>query len=117
MAKEKDAIIKKEIERLTRLYKDLDGNKKQVAEGIIQEASFMRATLAELKIMIDKAGPIDEMPQGEYSILREHPAVKIYNTMIQRYSSALKQLTDLLPKEEARLEDDGFDSFIVNRDD
>jgi hypothetical protein len=113
----KDAIIKKEIVRLNKLYANLEGNKKEVAEGIIQEAAFMRATLAELKFMIDKTGPIDEMPQGEYSILREHPAVKIYNTMIQRYSTAIKQLTDLLPKESPKVEDDGFDDFVVSRDD
>jgi hypothetical protein len=113
----KDAIIKKEVTRLTKLYKNIEGNKKEVADGIIQEAAFMRATLGELKVMIDAAGPIDEMPQGEYSILREHPAVKIYNTMIQRYTSAIKQLTDLLPKEAPKVEDDGFDDFVVNRDD
>ena len=113
----KDAIIKKEITRLTKLYKNIEGNKKEVANGVIQEAAFMRATLGELKVMIDASGPIDEMPQGEYSILREHPAVKIYNTMIQRYTSAIKQLTDLLPKEAPKVEDDGFDDFVVNRDD
>lgn len=113
----KDEIIKKEITRLTKLYKNIEGNKKEVANGVIQEAAFMRATLGELKVMIDASGPIDEMPQGEYSILREHPAVKIYNTMIQRYTSAIKQLTDLLPKEAPKVEDDGFDDFVVNRDD
>ena len=60
-------------------------------------------------------GVIDEMPQGEYSILRESPAVKTYNTMIQRYSGICKQLFDLLPKEEARVIDDGFEDFMYQR--
>ena len=112
----KDEKIKKEIRRLKRIYKDLTGKKKQVAEGLVNEAAFMRATLEELKKLIDENGPIDEMPQGDYSILREHPAVKTYNTMIQRYSGVMKQLSDLLPKEVPREDDDGFDSFVVERD-
>jgi len=112
----KEEKIKKEIRRLKRIYKDLDGKKKQVAEGLINEAAFMKATLEELKELIDENGPIDEMPQGEYSILREHPAVKTYNTMIQRYTTTIKQLADLLPKETPKEEDDGFESFVMSRD-
>ena len=58
------------------------------------------------------------MPQGDYSILREHPALKSYNTMVQRYAAVLKQLTDLLPKEEQKaVEDDGFEKFVNSRTD
>lgn len=113
----KDEVIKKEVQRLKKIYKDLEGKRKQTAEGLIQEAAFMRATLGELKDLIDLNGPIDEMQQGEYSILREHPAVKTYNTMIQRYSGITKQLTDLLPKEEPKEPDDGFDEFVSGRND
>jgi len=56
------------------------------------------------------------MPQGSYSILREHPAVKTYNTMIQRYTTVIKQLADLLPKELPKEDDDGFESFVSERD-
>jgi hypothetical protein len=112
----KEEMIKKEMRRLKRIYKDLDGRKKQVVDGLIHEAAYMRATLDELRKMIDEKGPIDEMPQGDYSILREHPAVKTYNTMIQRYTTVMKQLTDLLPKEVPKEEDDGFESFVNERD-
>lgn len=57
------------------------------------------------------------MPQGEYSILREHPALKSYNSMVQRYSGIIKQLTDLLPKEVKVVEEDVFDDFINTRAD
>lgn len=112
----KEAEIKQEIARLNKIYADLDGKKKQVAEGLISEAAFMRSTLTQLKQMIDEAGPIDEMSQGEYSILREHPAVKTYNTMIQRYATVIKQLSDMLPKEVPKEDDDGFDQFVMDRD-
>ena len=113
---EKDKQIKKEIERLRTIFKDIDENKKSTSEGLIEEAAFMRVTLQELKKLIDESGPIDVMPQGDYSILREHPAVKIYTTMIQRYTAMTKQLTDLLPKELQKVVDDGFDAFVSGRD-
>lgn len=113
----KETLVNREINRLTNLFKDIDANKRLTAKGLIEEASFMKATLQELKEMIDKQGPIDEMPQGEYSILREHPALKSYNTMVQRYTNIINQLTSLHPKEEIKKEvDDGFDSFVLKRD-
>lgn len=112
---DKDKVIEKEITRLNKTLKEVDENKKASAEGLIQEAAFMRATLQELKIMIDESGPIDEMQQGDYSILREHPAMKTYNTMIQRYTTVCKELFNLLPKEVAKVEDDGFDDFVMNK--
>ena len=114
---DKDTLVNREINRLTNLFKDIDANKRLTAKGLIEEASFMKATLQELKEMIDEQGPIDEMPQGEYSILREHPALKSYNTMVQRYTNIINQLTNLHPKEEIKKEvDDGFDSFVLKRD-
>lgn len=114
---DKETLVNREIRRLTNLFKDIDSNKRLTAKGLIEEASFMKATLQELKAMIDESGPIDEMPQGEYSILREHPALKSYNTMVQRYTNIINQLTNLHPKEEVKKElDDGFEAFIRKRD-
>lgn len=109
----KDRLVQNEMSRLTKLFKDIDRNKRLTAKGLIEEAGFMRITLRELKVEIDKNGPIDEMPQGDYSILREHPALRSYNSMVQRYTTIIKQLTDLLPKEVKVVEeDDGFADFI-----
>lgn len=112
---DKNKQVKNEITRLTSIYKDIERNKKLTAKGLIEEAAFMKATLKELKQSIDESGPIDEMSQGEYSILREHPALRSYNTMVQRYSSILKQLTDLLPKEAQKEVSDGFEDFVNAR--
>ncbi len=111
--KGKDRLVNNEIARLTRLFKDIESNRRLTAKGLIEEAAFMKITLQELKKEIDKEGPIDEMQQGDYSILREHPALKAYNTMVQRYTNIINQLTNLHPKEEIKKEvDDGFDDFV-----
>ena len=113
---DKDRLVNNEIKRLTNLFKDIERNRRLTAKGLIEEASYMKITLTELKKEIDKSGPIDEMSQGEYSILREHPALKAYNTMVQRYTNIIDKLTNLHPKEETRKEvDDGFDSFIASK--
>ena len=112
----KDTLVNREINRLTNLFKDIDRNKRLTAKGLIEEAAYMRITLQELKVEIDKHGPIDEMSQGDYSILREHPALKSYNTMVQRYTNIIDKLTGLHPKEEAKKEvDDGFEMFVANK--
>jgi hypothetical protein len=115
--KEKDRKINNEIRRLTSIFKDIEKNKRLTSKGLIEEASFMKATLEELKAAIDINGPIDEMSQGDYTILREHPALKAYNTMVQRYTTVIKQLSDLLPKEIIREISDGFDEFVGGRSD
>lgn len=110
--KEKLKLIKAEKKRFLQILKDLDENKKKAAQGLIDECAFMRATLKQLRDYIDSSGCIDEMQQGEYSILRESPAVRTYNVMIQKYASVCKQLFDMLPSKTAALIiDDGFDSF------
>ena len=113
----KDKLVKREIARLTDLFKDIERSRRLSTNGLINEASYMKITLQELKAEIDKEGPIDIMPQGEYSILREHPALKSYNTMVQRYAAILKQLTDLLPKEIKVVEEDVFEEFVNSRAD
>jgi hypothetical protein len=116
--KDKDRLVNNEITRLTRLFKDIEANRRLTAKGLIEEAAYMKITLQELKVEIDKHGPIDEMPQGDYSILREHPALKSYNTMVQRYTNIIDKLTNLHPNEVKVVEeDDGFSDFINSRTD
>lgn len=115
--KTKEKMIKNEIVRLTRVFKEIEKNKRLTTKGLIEEAAYMKATLKELKSSIDESGPIDEMQQGEYSILREHPALKAYNTMVQRYTTVIKELTNLLPKEQIKELSDGFDEFVGDRSD
>jgi hypothetical protein len=51
------------------------------------------------------------MCQGDYTIERENPALKSYNTTIKNYTAVIKQLNDMLPAKEEKPKDDGFESF------
>jgi hypothetical protein len=109
---EREKIIKKEITRLKKIFSDVSEVKRKSLESLIEESAFMKITLIGLKDTINLEGPIDEMPQGDYSILRQHPAVQMYNSMIQRYTTVQKELIAILPKEVAAEIDDGFESFV-----
>jgi len=73
-------------------------DKKKIAENLIDELSFMRETLADLKDQVRTGGTIEQFEQGRQSFLRESPALKAYNTTVQRYSMLYRQLCDLVGK-------------------
>ena len=48
-----------------------------------------------MKKKVDDDGVVVTMPQGDYEIERENPALKSYNTSIKNYQNLLKQLSEL----------------------
>lgn len=117
--KKRKRLVTNEIRRLTLIFKEVDSKKQRTLKGLIDEAAFMRATLTELKEIIQDEGVIDEMPQGEYSIIREHPALKSYNSTIQRYTTVTEKLLGVLPKDTPKTNDDvtEFFNFLNKRTD
>lgn len=108
----KDEQISLEKKKLKRIFKEIPKNKMAVVEGLISEAAFMRATLNEAREMIDREGIVEQFEQGSQNFLREHPATKVYNTMINRYTTVCKQLLDLLPEKPAPEAEDELLAFI-----
>ena len=112
---EKEKKIKTEFNKLKKLFKNLEKDKVEMANRLMQQASFMYVTLLELQEIINEEGSVDLFEQGSQKMIREHPAVKSYNSMIKNYSATIKQLNDLLPKNEAKVVDDGFEAFVMSR--
>ena len=52
----KDQKIKREINRLKRVFRDLDKNKLQTVESLIRNAAFMAVSLEELQEIINEEG-------------------------------------------------------------
>lgn len=116
--KTKEDRIRAEKNRLNRIYKDLKGNKKAVAAGLIERTAHMRITLEDFAADLDRNGYTEQFSQGEQEPYeRKRPTADLYNTMNTAYQKAVKQLTDLLPKEEpVKQDDDGFDDFVCERE-
>ena len=109
---EREKNIKQEINRIRKLYKEFTREKVKVLEGLITEASFMKTALEELRADIIKNGYTELFEQGEQTFNRERPEVKIYTNFIQKYSVCMKQLIDLLPAEEKKVESDALIEFV-----
>ncbi|HDK7179754.1 TPA: P27 family phage terminase small subunit [Clostridium botulinum] len=115
MAKQQE--IKKEITKLNKIFKDMDPKLKKSVHSLVENAAFMAVTLRELQEHINQNGLTCEYQNGENQWgTKKSPEVEVYNTMIKNFISAMKQITDFLPKESAsKILDDGFDEFVNNR--
>lgn len=99
--KVRDALVKKEKNRLNRLFKDVPKNKLKTAEGLIIQAARLRVLLDEMWIDITENGDVEMFNQSEKldPYERERPIAKLYNSRDQSYQRIIKQLTDLIPEE------------------
>ena len=108
----KNKTVSKEINRLKKLFKDLDENKKKLAKNLIENAAFMSITLEDLKKDIIKYGVKETYVNGKDQFgFKESVESKTYNTMINNYMNIIKQLNDMLPQEKKIDEKDEFDKF------
>lgn len=91
-------------------FREIGGDVEKLGISLIDEAMFCGETLTKLKEKVNADGVVTEMSQGNYSIERENPALKSYNTTIKNYQALVKQIVELLPNANAKT-DDGFDEF------
>lgn len=118
--KTKKNRIKHERERLEQNYAELSDSKKQIANGLIERAAFMRIELEDLEKDLSENGWTEPFSQGNQEPYdRSRPQGQTYHTMNANYQKIIKQLDSLLPKEEIKPQngtDDGFDDFVSGRD-
>ena len=115
----KEKRISAEKLRLTKIYKEIPEEKKRLIDGLINRAAFMRITLEDMERDLDENGFVEFFTQSEKTepYERERPVARLYNTMNKNYQSIIKQLSDLLPKEDVRKEvNDGFEDFVSDRE-
>ena len=109
---EKNKKIRKETQRLKKLFKELSEKNKKMAEKLIENAAFMSITLDELKEDIKIYGVKETYVNGKEQYgFKESIESKTYNTMIKNYMNIIKQLNDMLPEDKKINEDDEFEQF------
>ncbi len=102
-----DKIKSISFKNLKKNFNEMSSEQGMLGLTLIKELEFMRKILTKLKKELQEKGVVTEMPQGKYSIERANPALSQYNSMIKNYQSTVKQINELLPKEDI----DGFDDF------
>lgn len=80
------------------ILKKIPEDKRYIGEKLIAELTFIETTLEKLRAQIAETGEVEHFQQGKQDFLRESPALKAYNTTVQRYSVMYRQLTDLMGK-------------------
>jgi signal recognition particle subunit SEC65 len=117
----KDERVKKEINRLRKIYKELPKDTLTVVEGLIVEAADLRVRLEDIRKDLDENGYDEMFSQSEKQepYERERPQSRRYIAMNKSYQSIMKQLGDYIPKPDKNNNDsdDGFDAFVGGRDD
>ena len=117
---EKKNRIKKEINRLKRLFAKIDENKKKLVFTTIEDVAFMTITMQDLRDQIVRVGTTVEYKNGENQYgTKQSPDAQLYLQMSQKQTQAMKILVDCLPKTEKMIaqKDDGFEEFVNGRED
>ena len=89
-----------DLDSLRKTFETRTDDKSKLALDLLKRAEFMRTTLIALEDKVNSEGVVTEMSQGSYSIDRENPALRSYNTTIKNYTSVIKQIVELLPAQE-----------------
>ncbi len=106
--------IKKEVTRLTGIYKELPIKEKKILEGLIKRAAYMRIQLEDFEDNILEYGSVEMFSQSENQdpYERERPTARLYNTLNASYQKIMKQLSDFVHREPPKEKDDGFEKFV-----
>lgn len=111
--KSKEEIIYAEKLKLNKISVRYDSNTKKATASLIDEAAFMAASLYELRKIINEKGYTEEYQNGaNQKGIKKASEIEIYNTMIKNYQATVKQLTDLIPKEERSAKPTDGDDFF-----
>jgi hypothetical protein len=107
-----DERISIEIKRLNTIFRRMSVNTKKVVKALIENAAFMTITLEDLQEHINENGVTDKYQNGEHQHgVKRSPQVDIHLAMTKNHTQIMKQLTELIPKEQPKQESDGFEEF------
>lgn len=107
--KRKETRIKEEYDRLLEIYRDLAENKMQIVRPLIQNAAFMKVTLEDLQVSINKNGCSEEYKNGENQYGKKAAAdLQAYNSLIKNYNTVSDRLEKMLPPEKRKSKLEAF---------
>ena len=108
--------IKAEIKRLTKIFANIDEDKRELCEQLIQNAAFMAVSLRDLQEQIKIDGWVEDYQNGANQKGRKTgSAAVLYTKLINNYRQTIGDLVKLLPKGEqelARMTSDPMADFL-----
>lgn len=113
IAEQRLKAARKEKNKLNKLLKPvLDDDTFKVAESLIENIAFLKASLTELREAIRMNGFIETYDNGGGQRgTKDSTYLKAYNTTLKNFNTTWRQLLNMVPKEARGDVDDGFDAF------
>ena len=102
-----DDKVRKEYERLSALFKDVEESKTKLVNELLLKAAFLKVQLDGLELQIKKYGAV-QMKNGEF---RESVSYKTFLSSLAVYQTIIKTLNSIIGKNTID-EDDEFDEFM-----
>ena len=102
----KETKIRKEKKRLQEIFKDLEPNKLQTCQALIDRAAFITVSLEELEVQLNETGWVEYYQNGEsQSGMKKAAAADVHISLTKNLNAIVKQLLDLVPpaQKESRL--------------
>lgn len=94
----RETRIKRELERLRAIYRNLPDNKMVLALPLMENAAFMKITLEDLQESINASGCSEEYRNGKNQYgMKESADVQAYNRLIKNYNTISDRLEKMLP--------------------
>ena len=98
-----DKEIKKEIGKLTKLFKGIDDERmKSLVSRQIEEAAFLCVACRQAKEELKAEGLTTETKNASQIFIKAHPATTIYEKYSRQYTQIVNQLIEYLPPEEKK---------------
>jgi hypothetical protein len=89
-----------------------------IAKSLIANAAFMAITLQDLQDEINANGVVSKYQNGENQWgTKQSPEASTYISLVNRHNAVMKQLLDLLPKEEVTNPENIIEKFEASRPD
>ena len=99
----KDSDYKRELEKLKKIFADIPEDKRDLVDGLIENAAFMVVTLRDLQAEIEVNGAMIQTTSGNgFEMLKDNPAQKAYTSMVAKYTAVIAQLDKFLPTSKAQ---------------
>lgn len=114
-----DKRTKAEAKKLKKLFRNIQVDKKQLAEKLIENAAFMSVLLMDLQADIKSNGYKEVYKNGENQYgNKKSVAADLYQVTIKNFTAINKQLNDMLPKNDITQSNNELIQFIIdNRND
>jgi hypothetical protein len=114
--KARDTRTSYEVNRLKKIFKNIDKDKQDLCKKLIENAAFMSVSLQDLQKVIKEDGWVEEYQNGaNQKGKKTGSAAQLYIKLSNNYRQVIADLVKLLPRSEqelARMSSDPMLDFL-----